>query len=573
MRHTPPLVSLALHALTALIIAAHVAACPAPDDGAANAPGARAGDVDEDGAAPLGTAPLRRLTEEELNNTLRDLFTRSGVAISIPFVPLSDGDGGGFDGNVARQTPSDLAIEQLRAGAIEVSAFAVARTDLLLAREPVAGDAADVQAVGEELVAWLTPRAFRRPVDPSELETYTAFFRSMLAEHNFETALQLVIQAILQAPSFLYRIEIGAGDSDATIDGTFDGTVPDAKALSQHELATRLSYLLWASMPDDELTQAANDGALATTAQLEAQARRMLADEKARDAILSFHRQWLDLDAVLNADKDPGTYPEWNDTLRGSLREEADAMIEEAILAGDGRLATLLTTTTTRLDAPVASLYGVAPPENPWDVVELPAQQRAGILTQGAFLASRAHQVNGSPVLRGVFILDRLLCESPPPPDVGIDTTPPAASAEEEPTTNRARYAQHTSDTACQGCHAGIDGIGFGFEAYDATGRFRSEDGGFPVDDSGNLDGTSLGGTFKGAPELARLLADSSLVHDCVARQWLMWSRGRSEESNDIAHDEALLASFVHSQGDVRELLVSIATSAAFRSMPARGNP
>lgn len=519
-------------------------------------------------AAPgaLGPAPLRRLTEEELNNTFRDLFTVNGVAIALPFVPLNDGEGDGYDGDVSRQTPSDLVVEQLRAGAIGVSAAAVARKDVLLSRLP-SGDVADQRAVGEGLIARLAPRAFRRPADAAEIESYAAFFRRQLEEHNFDVALELVLQAIVQSPSFLYRPEIGGGPAD-------EPGVDDAIVLGPFEVASRLSYLLWSTMPDELLTQAALEGQLATSAQIEAQARRMLADDRAHDAVRSFHRQWLDLDAVLTANKDAATFPEWNDALRRSLREEADALIEDVIFGGgDGKLASLLTTTTTRADAAVAALYGIAAPANDWDLVELPGAQRAGLVTSGAFLASRAHQVNGSPVLRGVFVLDRLLCEKPPAPDASIDTTPPDASEQPEPTTNRARYAQHTTDTACQGCHAGIDGVGFGLEGYDAIGRFRTTDSGFPVDDSGNLEGTSLGGTFAGGPELARLLADSSLVQDCVARQWLTWSRGRLEERNDASHDAAVLAAFAAAQGDVRELLIAIAVSPAFRTMPARGAP
>ena len=203
--------------------------------------------------------------------------------------------------------------------------------------------------------------------------------------------------------------------------------------------------------------------------------------------------------------------------------------------------------------------------------MQLPGTERAGVLTSAAFLSSRAHQVFGSPVLRGVFILDRFLCEKPPPPDPSIDVTPPDETDEVEPTTNRSRYAQHTFDETCQACHAGIDGIGFGLESYDAIGRFRTTDNGFPVDASGNFDGSLLGGAFTGGIEMSALLASSDLVHDCVARQWLAWSRGRPEALDDIENDLDVLDAFRASEGDVRELLVAITVSPAFRSMPVGG--
>lgn len=526
------------------------------------------------GEVPVGAAPLRRLTQEELNTTLRDLFTRAGVRIEIPFVPLNDGEvgvsGTPFEGDVTRQSPSDLMVEQLRAGAIAVSSFAIADRDRLLPRAFTAGNVDEEKAVAEEFIAEFLPRAFRRSVDAGELETYAAFFRARYSEHNLDVALQLVLQAILQSPSFVYRIEIGGGPIAPA-----NGDEPTAVALQPHEIASRLSYLLWGSMPDEALFAAAQNGELVTAEQIEAQARRMLADDKARDAVLSFHRQWLDLDAVLRQNKDAATYPEWNDELRFGLRDEIDAMIEEAIFGGgDARLSTLLSTTTTRVDANVAALYGIAAPAGGRDdLIQLPGAERAGVLTSGAFLSSRAHQVFGSPVLRGVFILDRFLCEKPPPPDPSIDVTPPDETDQTEPTTNRSRYAQHTFDETCQGCHAGIDGIGFGLENYDAIGKFRSVDNGFPVDASGNFDGSSLGGTFTGGIEMSALLASSDLVQDCVARQWLAWSRGRPEQQDDAQNDLDVLDAFRASEGDIRELLVAIAVSPAFRSLPKGGAP
>jgi hypothetical protein len=501
------------------------------------------------GPAP---APLRRLTQAELNRTLRALFP----VVELPFVELNDGDGKGFEGDVARQTPSDLVIEQVRAGAIAVSAAVAARPELLLPRAPV--DEADEVAVGRELVAQLGPRALRRPLEPGEAERYGALFEEMRNEHGFAVAVQLVLQAFLQSPSFLYRLELGA-------DGAVGPTVP----LGSFEMASRLSYLLWSSMPDEALFAAAAAGRLSTPDELEAQARRMLADERAKDAILSFHRQWLDFDKILTVHKDTETHPSWSEALRASMRQEADAFIEEVFFGGDATLRSLLTARTTRVDASLAALYGIAAPAADWSLVELPGAQRAGVLTQAAFLAGRSHAVNPSPVLRGVFVLERLMCEAIPPPSSEINTTPPEAGDEPGPTTNRQRYAQHTFDPVCQGCHAGIDGIGMGLESYDAIGAFRTLDQGLPVDDSGSLEATSVGGTFAGGPGLAALLADSEIVQACAARHWLAYAHGRSEDPADEPQLEEVNAAFGAAGGDVRELLVAIVRSPAFRNRPS----
>ncbi|MDP2341067.1 MAG: DUF1592 domain-containing protein [Deltaproteobacteria bacterium] len=504
------------------------------------------------------SAPLRRLTQEELNHTLRDLF----VGIPLPVVALSDGDGRSYDGDVSRQTPSDLAIEQLRTGAAAVAAAVVLRKADVLPRLP--GSTADDQrAVGHELIASLGARAMRRPLEPRELGAYSLFFDSALAADNFDVALELTITALLQAPSFLYRVELGG-----------DAVDDERTAIPSYEMASRLSYLLWSSMPDQELFDAAEAGVLDDPDELEAQARRMLDDPRATDAVVSFHRQWLDFDDVLAASRDAATYPAWDEELKQSIRTESDRMIEESVFGGgDAKLRTLLTTTTTRVNRPLAALYGVAAPATDWDLVQLPGEQRAGLITQAGFLASRSHAVFPSPVLRGVYVLDRFLCQTPPPPEPSIDVTPPVADENAPPTTNRDRYTQHTFNPVCQGCHAGIDGIGMGLEGYDAIGRFRTTDNGFPVDDSGTLEATGAGGSYNGGPALAAMLAESDLVTECVARQWLTYTRGRAEDDVDWPAITAATAQFQAADGDIRELLVSIVKSSSFRFLPGQVTP
>lgn len=552
MVHPAPLKLLAIAAIAVGALSGCPRGTASGSTPSSSSPAPGAGQPPGPGVAGVAPAPMRRLTEEELHRTLRDLFP----GIELPAVELNDGEGKGFEGDVARQTPSDLVVEQLRAAANAVSAAAVARLDLLLPRQPA--DAADEAAVGHELVASFGPRALRRPLEAREIDAYEAFFDAQLAEHNFPVAVELLLQAFLQAPSFIYRIEAGVGPADDR----------GAVALGAYEVANRLSYLLWGSMPDAALFQAAKENALRTPEQLESQARRMLADDRAREAVLSFHRQWLDFDKVLAANKDAATYPQWNDELRRSVRTEADKLIEE-VWQGDATLRSLFTTRTTRVNASLAALYGVPAPAEEWGLVELPEDQRAGVLTQAAFLAGRAHAVYPSPVLRGVFVLERILCEATPPPMAGISTDPPDAADEPAPTTNRQRYAQHTFDPVCQECHVGIDGIGMGLESYDAIGAYRTLDNGLPVDNSGNLDGTSVGGSFQGGPGLAALLAESKVVHECAVRHWLDFAHGRAEEREDQAQFTEVNSAFAAADGDLRELLVAIVKSPAFRTRPA----
>lgn len=512
-------------------------------------------------SSEVPAAPVRRLTQAELNRTLRDLFPD----VELPLVALSDGQqqagsGAKFEGDVARQTPSDLVVEQLRAGAIAVSAQVIARPDLLFPRIPSA-DVEDQRAVGHEMIAAFGERALRRPFEGGELARYTALFDAVLAANGFDVAVQGVLQAFLQSPAFLYRLELAPSTGD---DG--DGE----QVVRGYEMANRLSYFLWGTMPDPLLFERAADGSLDSEEGVRAEAERMLADQRAVDAILAFHRQWLDLDRILTVNKDPSAHPTYNEFMRQSMRTEADLFIESVVFGGDARLETLFTSNIAPVNNTLAGLYGVPLPNEEWAFVELPADQRAGILTQGQFLASRAHAVEGSPVLRGIFVLERFLCEPPPTPDGAIDTTPP----EDDPdalTTNRQRFSQHTFDPVCQGCHVAIDGVGFGFEGYDAIGRYRTIDNGLPVDDSGSLDATAVGGTFHGAVELAHMLADSEAVQRCVARHWFCSSLGRNEARNDDASLASASEAFVDSDGDIKALLLAIIDSPSFRVRPALG--
>jgi hypothetical protein len=511
-------------------------------------------------AEATGLSPLRRLTTEELNRTLRDLFP----GIDVPAVAVTEDPGKNFAQEAAYQPVTDLGVEELRAGVNIVSAAvaaAVADDPTVLLPGPLAGTDAAPETVDEWLQTFL-PRAFRRAVPDDERALFVDFFTDHAEASGNDVALQLLLQAILQSPSFLYRLEL-----DDTGPADERGRVPASSA----EMATRLSYFLWGTMPDDELLQAGLDGELGTAEGVASQAARLLDDPRSLDAVQSFHRQWLDLDRVLRTNKSPERYPEYNEFLRGAMRREADRFIE-LVFTTDARLRTLLTSRQTRIVPGLGPVYGVTVTEDD-ALVTLPPE-RAGILTQAQFLAARAHAVESSPVLRGVFILERLLCASPPPPSGNIDITPPTADDPGAATTNRARYAAHTENPSCKSCHAPIDGIGFGLEGFDAVGRFRTTDGGEPVDTSGSLEATAVGGTFDGAAELGAILADSPVVADCVARHWFRFAQGRHEDLlADHGDLQALKAALVTNDGDLRALLVAITRTEAFRTRVPGGTP
>jgi hypothetical protein len=312
-------------------------------------------------------------------------------------------------------------------------------------------------------------------------------------------------------------------------------------------------------MPDEALFAAAAAGRLDDAPGVEAEARRMVADDRARTGILEIHRQWLGLDGIDDVELDVGTYPMFNLNLRRQMRQEADDLVLSTILDGDHRLSSLLTTRTTRAGRLLGPIYGVD--LDPGVPIDLPEGQRAGILTSAGMLAMTSHAVHPSPVLRGKLVLERLLCHDLGSPPANANITPPTGA---EAATNRERYAEHENNSACSGCHRGMDAVGFGFEHYDAIGRWREEDGGEPVDATGTLSGTDVDGGFDGAIDLADRLAASTSVRDCVADRWAHQALARPPAAADACALDPVRAAF-RDDDDLIELAVAIARSDAFR--------
>jgi hypothetical protein len=247
---------------------------------------------------------------------------------------------------------------------------------------------------------------------------------------------------------------------------------------------------------------------------------------------------------------------------------EGDMFVEKTIFDGDGTLGALLTSNTTWINAPLADLYGVpAPTGDGFTQTALDPTQRGGILTLSGFLASHAHPVDPSPVLRGVFILDRMLCAPPPPPPPNVPLTPPTA----EPgvrTTNRQRFDEHAKSPVCAGCHTRIDGVGFPYESFDSLGHFRTQDNGVPVDPTGQLMGAGASdGPVANAIDLGHKLASSDAVLRCAAKQWFRYAYGRTELEGDAPALSALGDAFLAKKGDIRELLVAIVMQPGFSTL------
>jgi hypothetical protein len=493
----------------------------------------------------VGPWYLRRLTGEQLDNTVRDLLgTDRRPSESLP----PDEAVGPFASNVTAPVTNAM-VEDFMDVAEELAAEAVTDLDALLPCDP---DDIGEDACASAFVETFGRRAYRRPLTDDEQAALFDLYQAGRDEAGFTAGIRLVVQAALQSPYFLYHAEFGELDEG------------DAVALTQYELAGRLSYFLWNTMPDDELFAAAEAGVLGDREGLRAEAERMIVDGRARDAIASFHLQWLGIADIESAEKDTDAYPEFTPALRRAMKAETATFTDYVIRYTDGTLGTLLTAPYSFPDGGVFGIYGVQEPVGGDDTtpVGLDPSQRAGLLTQPSVLAVHAHAAQSSPIRRGVLLRENLLCQMLPEPPPDVDNTPPDLDPD---ATTRERFEQHRADPACAACHELIDPIGFGFEHYDAVGRYRDVENDNPIDGSGALGGTDVDGSFDGAVELAYRLAESDDVRSCVAAQWFRFAFGRIETEADACSRAAIDDAFADSGYRIPDLMLAIVTSDAFR--------
>lgn len=496
-----------------------------------------------------GPAPIRRLTRFEYNATVRDLLgDTSEPAKNFP----AEEEAYGFTNNANVMGVTPVLAEQYLAAAERLALRAVSRPEFLPAcNVGAAGEASCARAFIEKFGL----RAFRRPLSADEANDFQAVFAEGLAQtESYGGGIRFVIAAMLQSPAFLYRIELAEAPVDATAK-----VVP----LGQYELASRLSYLFWGSMPDDALFDAAAHGELATKEQIEAQARRMLKDRRAEQMVSHFHKEWLGLSGITSILKDTTVYPEFSPELRDDLARETDTFLAE-VFWRDGTLESFFSAPYTFVNDRLAKLYGLpAPVGSGFVKVDTTGAHRFGFLTQASFLALNAKSNQPSPIHRGKFVREKLLCDLLPPPPNNIVIKPPDVKPG---STSRERFEQHTKDASCRQCHQLMDPIGFGFEHYDGIGKYRTEEAGKPVDANGEFVSTQdLDGTFVGVPELAKKLGTSQQVADCVVTQWFRFGYGRTEQNEDACTMDRLRKSFAAANHDVRELLVQLALTDSFR--------
>ncbi len=401
------------------------------------------------------------------------------------------------------------------------------------------------------IVADFARRAFRRPLLPAETEQYLRLVDTARRQgDSLEEGICLAIQAILVSPHFLFRIE-----RDRSL------TPGAAHPVSQHELAARLSYFLWSSTPDDELLTLADRGALRKPEVLAAQVNRLLKDPRSRALVENFGGQWLEVRKLESVKPDRERFPQWDEYLRLSMRQETERFFEH-LAREDRSILEFLDAPYTFLNERLARFYGIPGVSGPeFRKVALPAGERGGVLAQASVLTVSSYATRTSPVLRGRWILENLLNSPPPPPPPDVPNLDEAAIGTSA--TLRAQLEQHRTNSTCASCHARMDPLGFALENYDAIGAWRAQDGRFPVDASGALPD---GRAFNGPDGLKALLkADREAFARCLTEKLLTYSLGRGLEAYDRRAVNAIAAGLPASGYRFSSLVLGIVNCLPFQ--------
>ncbi len=499
------------------------------------------------GGIDPGPAVARRLTRFEYDNTIRDLLGLNLGLAGKAFPPEEHPFG--FDNTAAALSVSPLLAEDYLIAAETIATQALANLPKILPCDPARDGTA---ACGRKFIQTFGARAWRRPLAAEDVERMGKLLDWGVTNGDFNHGVQLAIEALLQSPQFLYRLELSSTP-------VASGVV----RVDSWEMASRLSFLLWGSLPDDMLFMAATADQLVTSAQVSAQARRMLADPRLRQMVAHFNQQWLTLDEMGDLEKDTRIFRTFTSTVKTSMLGQVQRFTDWAIFDGDGTLPTLYTSPTTFLNGTLTTFLGVTagPTGDTLAKFNLDAKQGVGVLTQPGLMALLAKPDQTNPITRGAFVRERVLCQDIPPPPDNLMVMPPKLDPN---LTTRQRFEQHRKDPSCAGCHAMMDPIGFGFENYDAVGKYRTMENGKPIDAAGEVLASDVGGAFNGAAELGGKLVKSPMVAGCMVKQWFRYGYGRPEHVDGECSLATLQDAFMKSSLSIRQLILNLVQTDAF---------
>jgi hypothetical protein len=522
----------------------------------------------------VASTPLSRLTNAQYVRSLNDLALPVKLDASLgSSLPQESAGIHGFVNEAANQVVDDKSVEQYEATARSAAKAIVAGLPKLgIAACASVNDAAGESACVSAFLDSFAMRAYRRPLASDEKSRLTDLYTTSRSTWSFAESLTLLTSVVLSAPQFLYRIELGS-----------DPTSKGPSKLTGYEVASRLSYLVWGTLPDPALLASAKSGSLDTASGIADAADRLLKDPRATTGLLDFAAGWLRFnkfaaDAPAST-KDKTLFPDsvYSDATSAALLTGLQRFAQDALFAEGGGVQKLLSSNKAWVSSASAGVYGANVTASGTDLVavDLDPKQRRGLLTQAGLLAGFAHPTIQAPIQRGVFVLDHLLCAPPPPPPPMIPPAPIKSATDVE--TNRQKLMrEHENQSGCKACHMRIDSIGFTFENYDAIGRYVTTE--TVVDDKGkkatlNVDGTGeindsfdANGKFGNALELIDKLTKSEQVAQCFTVNFFRYALARDVDfDGDGCAIAATTDAVVKDQGSFRSLLLATLKSNAFR--------
>jgi len=525
-----------------------------------------------------GRAPLRRLTTYEYNATIRDLLgdtTSPGSALP----PQVDSSQNLFGNDADEQSPSSLLIEKYQSVAESV---AVRATMSATALGKLNSCATNVTTANEETCARtiatsLAPRAFRRTMTTAEIDDLVTLYRTvrgLSTTVTFASGVAAMLEAMLQSPEFLYRVEQGTAVAGNT----------KVKKLTGREVATRLSYMFWQTMPDTALFQAADAGMLDTKDGVMQQATKLFNDPKSHPMVAFFFDNLLPIPDLAGLTRDATIFPTWSPDIGTAMRNEVQRLLEYEIYENTSQAAppyvagswpAILTAPYTFVNQALFNFYGAATFAPGTSVtgttltkVNLNTAQRLGLLTMGGMAAGSTVANLTNPVLRGSFIINKVMCENIQLPS---GFTPPIVDPYSGKTA-RERYMKHSANMVCASCHQYIDPLGFPFENYDAIGRYRASEKWTDPSTNTTFDTTiDASGSVPGVPgaaangvELVKLLATSPDVGNCFASHWMRFTYGRSLDASDACNQQTVQTTFKGANYNVKQLLLALTQTDGF---------
>ncbi len=508
-----------------------------------------------------GVAEVRRLTRFEYSNVARDLLgdtTDPGAGLPSETIART-GNVFGNDADLL-SVSSELA-SKYNTVAADIAARATATPAALTKLNACAGGATPDDACAKTVIASIVSKAYHRAVPAAEVDSFFGLFTAVKAKATFASGIAAVIEDVLQAPEYLYRIELGAPAADH----------PELRRPTADEMAARLSFMFWGTIPDDALRMAAMKGDLATPAGVKAQAQRLVDAPQARPVVRFFFDNLLPISGLTNLARDKAKFPVYTQPFAAALREETQTFLEHQIFDADspGTWASALTAPYTYVNDQLAAFYGMPGVTGPeFRKVNLPdPTKRLGLLTQGGILTGTITSNESNPVLRGSFIINKMMCSN-----IALPTDPAILAQVKIPEgvsgpTARDRFTKHRAQAICAGCHALIDPAGFALENYDPIGQWRDKENDVMIDATGNVPG---GMPINGPVELVKSLAATDAARDCFAQHWQEFGYGKTLNASDDCTNKALSNAFKASGGNIKQLLVALTQTDSFLYLPAK---